>query len=81
MTTPVVVTSLPAIGEVEPVPWISAMLFSTGPGGGGGAHASPQASGLGLPVAKSSELSGVFWVPLRDTEAVLEGAGVGPLPA
>src|SRR5664279_575846 len=30
VTTPLVVTALPASGEVSPVPWISAMVFSTG---------------------------------------------------
>ena len=81
MTTPLVTTSWPASGEDPPGPWISAIDFSTGPGGGGGSQAAPQASGVGVPVAKSRELSGVFCVPLRATDRVLDGAGVGPVPA
>src|SRR4051812_25959957 len=78
---PLVVTVLFTSGEVAPGPWISAMVLSLG-GGVTVVQAVPQATGLGAPAVKSAALLAVLsWVALRETELVLLGAGVGPVPA
>src|ERR687890_466935 len=78
---PLVVTVLPTSGEESPGPWISAMVLSDG-GGGVFVQAVPQATGLGAPAVKSAALFAVLsWLALRETELVLLGAGVGPVPA
>src|SRR4051812_47252347 len=78
---PRVVTVAPTSGDEAPGPWISAMVLSDG-GGGGFVQAVPQATGLGAPAVKSAALLAVLsWVALRETELVLLGAGVGPVPA
>ena len=82
MTTPVVVTVEPASGDAAPVPWISAMVLLPASGGIGGSGATPEPAGLGAPALKSAPLFAVLaWVALRDTEVVLDGAGVGTPPA
>src|SRR3954469_6624305 len=81
---PLVTTVLSTSGEAAPGPWISAMVFSVVGLGGGVTvvHALPQATGLGAPAVKSAALFAVLsWLALRDTEFVLLGAGVGPVPA
>src|SRR4051812_27544932 len=78
---PRVVTVAPTSGDEAPGPWISAMVLSDG-GGGGFVQAVPQATGLGAPAVKSAALLAVLsWLALRETELVLLGAGVGPVPA
>ena len=81
---PLVVTVAPTSGDSAPGPWISAMVFSTAGSGGGVTvvQAVPQATGLGAPAVKSAALLAVLsWAALRETELVLLGAGVGPVPA
>jgi hypothetical protein len=58
------------------------MVFSS-EGVGPDSQASPQATGEGglLRVKSAALLAVLAWVALRDTDAVLLGAGVGPLPA
>ena len=50
---------LPASGLETPVPWISAMVLSTGSPGGGPAPAGPRPSGVGVAGVKSVELMSV----------------------
>src|SRR3954452_15147863 len=79
---PLVRTVLPTNGDWAPGPWTSSMVLSTKSGGGGVVQAVPQATGLGAPAVKSAALLAVLsWLALRETELVLLGAGVGPVPA
>ncbi|MGQ3158411.1 MAG: hypothetical protein ACT6SA_04790 [Aeromicrobium sp.] len=61
MTTPLVVTVRPTSGLAEPVPWISAIVTSTGGSGGVPlpSQSVPQACGVGAPPRRSAALSSV----------------------
>src|SRR5438045_3473511 len=75
---PSVRTDCPTSVDAGPVPWIAAIVASTVPLGG----VAVELCGVGTPATKSAALSAVFvCVALRATEVVLDGAGVGPVPA
>src|SRR5262245_32203220 len=83
VTTPSVVTTCPATGELAPLPWI----WSMGMAGAGGAEQSFAGKlllrGLGALMAKSATLLFVSVHPpnARLVATVLPGAELGPAPS
>ena len=88
VTTPSVITGVPASSEAAPVPWISAIVAGTGstgspgssgsPGSPGSGSSAPDGVGVGAPAVKSVEFSPV--AATRETEVALVVAGAGASP-
>src|SRR5947208_8755252 len=79
MTTPVVVTAVPASGERCAAPWISWIALL----GGGGGGVPPELRGFGAPAVKSAALLSVSVAPSarRRSAVVLDRPGAAPAPS